>query len=55
MAEAAALEVVREEIQKKEEERAKRKQNGYFHYVTIFSAGKIVNLLFSGSSLQSNI
>ena len=48
MAEAAALEVVREEIQKKEEDRAKRKQNGYFHYVTIFSVGKIINFFFQG-------
>jgi hypothetical protein len=31
MAEAAALEAIKEEMQKKEEERAKRQQNGYIY------------------------
>lgn len=41
MAEAAALEVIKEEMKKKEEERAKRKQTGYFCYKTFVQQVKI--------------
>lgn len=54
MAEAAALEAIKEEMQKKEEERAKRQQNGYLYSVIIVKQKKKIKYLsFQGVPYQA--